>query len=214
MDARAARDECHARGRLNRMVLTPRRWRQVIRSVMSALAGPARRMSPITTGANKPGTPGRVRHRPLKPIAQGRPACSGVPVVTCLRAFLLARKATGAIRASGLPCALRFFRGSKIFMQNPGTLCRGNAEVCLSVVIPGCAFGASRNDGAGCLTDAYGGARGRRESCFPSPLVGEGGSPVRSSGETDEGSVSAERDPSSAFAFREGTFSHKGRRHN
>ena len=28
----------------------------------------------------------------------------------------------------------------------------------------------------------------------------------------DEGSVSADRDPSSAFAFREGTFSHKGRR--
>jgi hypothetical protein len=159
MDARAARDECRARGRLNRMVLTPRRWRQVIRLVMSALAGPTRRMSPITTGANKPGTPGRVRHRPLKPIAQGRPACSGVPVVTCLRAFLLARKATGAIRASGLPCALRFFRGSKIFKKNPGTLCR--------------------------------------ESCFPSPLVGEGGSPVRSSGETDEGSLSAERDPSS-----------------
>jgi hypothetical protein len=27
-----------------------------------------------------------------------------------------------------------------------------------------------------------------------------------------EGSVSADRDPSSAFAFSEGTFSHKGRR--
>ena len=33
-----------------------------------------------------------------------------------------------------------------------------------------------------------------------------------SSFETGEGSVSADRDPSSAFAFREGTFSHKGRR--
>src|SRR5579871_3545304 len=65
----------------------------------------------------------------------------------------------------------------------------------------------------------------------PFPLVGEGGIGglwppllsaknadalhrlrLRSSGETDEGSVSADRDPSSAFAFREGTFSHKGRR--
>jgi hypothetical protein len=35
---------------------------------------------------------------------------------------------------------------------------------------------------------------------FPSPLVGEGGSLARSGSETDEGSVSADRDPSSAFA--------------
>jgi hypothetical protein len=35
-----------------------------------------------------------------------------------------------------------------------------------------------------------------------------------SSFETDEGSASADRDPSSAFAFREGTFSRKGRRKN
>jgi hypothetical protein len=44
--------------------------------------------------------------------------------------------------------------------------------------------------------------------------VGEGGSTARSDGEPDEGSASADRDPSSAFAFREGTFSHKGRRKN
>src|SRR5205823_990847 len=37
---------------------------------------------------------------------------------------------------------------------------------------------------------------------FPSPLVGEGGSNERSSFETGEGSVSADRDPSSAFASR------------
>src|SRR5438270_9776440 len=34
---------------------------------------------------------------------------------------------------------------------------------------------------------------------FPSPLVGEGGSTARSGGETDEGSVSADRDPSSTL---------------
>ena len=36
---------------------------------------------------------------------------------------------------------------------------------------------------------------------LPSPLVGEGGANERSSFATGEGSVSADRDPSSAFAF-------------
>ena len=36
---------------------------------------------------------------------------------------------------------------------------------------------------------------------LPSPLVGEGGSIAHRAIETGEGSVSAERDPSSAFAF-------------
>src|SRR5260221_5186601 len=38
-------------------------------------------------------------------------------------------------------------------------------------------------------------------SCFPSPLVGEGGSTTRSAGQTGEGFASADRDPSSAFAL-------------
>src|SRR5215216_1408534 len=47
--------------------------------------------------------------------------------------------------------------------------------------------------------------------CFPSPLVGEGGSTARSDGEPDEGSLSAERTPHPP-CLRQGTFSHKGRR--
>jgi hypothetical protein len=115
---RAARDEGRARGRLNRMVLTPRRWRQVL----------ARRIAGAT-GANKPGTPGRVRHRPLKPIAQGRPACCGVPVVTCLRAFFTCTQGYGCdprIRPSLRPPDF----SRDMSMQNPGAS-RGAAEVCL-----------------------------------------------------------------------------------
>ena len=55
------------------------------------------------------------------------------------------------------------------------------------------------------------------EPCRPvwsrlSPLVGEGGSATRSGGEPDEGSASAERDPSSvSHLSMRATLSHKGR---
>jgi hypothetical protein len=51
-----------------------------------------------------------------------------------------------------------------------------------------------------------------RWAIFPSPLVGEGGSIAQSAIETGEGSVSADRDPSSGADFVHATFSHKGRR--
>jgi hypothetical protein len=35
----------------------------------------------------------------------------GVPVVTCLRAFLCCTQGCGCVRASGIPCALVFFKG-------------------------------------------------------------------------------------------------------
>jgi hypothetical protein len=51
-----------------------------------------------------------------------------------------------------------------------------------------------------------------RRPIFPSPLVGEGGSNERSEFEADEGSVSADKDPSSGADCVRTTFSHKGRR--
>jgi hypothetical protein len=48
------------------------------------------------------------------------------------------------------------------------------------------------------------------ETYFPSPLVGEGG--ASRSEATGEGSVPADRDPSSDPRFARITFSHKGRR--
>ena len=52
MDAEASFDEWRQRGRRNRVVLAPRRWRQVLRDVRRA------------TVAKKPGTPGRARDKP------------------------------------------------------------------------------------------------------------------------------------------------------
>jgi hypothetical protein len=78
-----------------------------------------------TTVANKPGTPGRTRIS-RNTIAQGMPDCFGVPVVTCLRAFFIARKAAGAIehRHSLRPPVRGTLNG-----QNPDISCRGNADV-------------------------------------------------------------------------------------
>jgi hypothetical protein len=73
-------------------------------------------------------TPGRARSS-VNTIAQGRPACSGEPVVTNSRVFYLAREAAGA-SASGLPCALMIFEGARM-MHHSGESCRGNAGVCL-----------------------------------------------------------------------------------
>ena len=118
MDARVAHDECRARGRLNRMVLAPRCWRQV----------PAGRCAGAT-GANKPGTPGRVRHRPLKPIAQGRPACFGVPVVTTLVCFLLHTRLRVRSAHPAFPAPSDFSGGHCRGMTRVTS--RGTAEVCL-----------------------------------------------------------------------------------
>src|SRR5689334_24911452 len=43
-------------------------------------------------------------------IAQGMPECFGVPVVTCLRAFLCCTQGCGCDRAPGIPCALAVSR--------------------------------------------------------------------------------------------------------
>src|SRR5579863_419910 len=60
VDASCAFDERAVRGGRSRVVLTPRRWRQV-REVMILRA----------TVARKPGSPGRARYKPLKPFACG-----------------------------------------------------------------------------------------------------------------------------------------------
>src|SRR5262249_55770763 len=50
--------------------------------------------------ANFADTRARIRR---KPLAQGMPDRFGVPVVTCLRAFLCARKAAGATKRPAFP---------------------------------------------------------------------------------------------------------------
>jgi hypothetical protein len=63
-------DERRFRGRQNRVVLTPRRWRQVSRS----LSRPDRAVTktyPRGDGGKRARSPGRARHKPLKPSACG-----------------------------------------------------------------------------------------------------------------------------------------------
>ena len=73
-------------GRRSRVVLTPRRWRQVSRKAMSALSGATRRY-PRGDGDNKARSPGRARRKPLKPLRRegrgSRRTCGSTPVFFC-----------------------------------------------------------------------------------------------------------------------------------
>ena len=69
--------------------------------------------------AKKPGTPGRARSS-RKAIAQGVPGDFGVPVLACVRSFVL-HAWQWVRRAPGIPCALSFSEGHG-FSQNPDAI--------------------------------------------------------------------------------------------
>ena len=69
--------------RRSRVVLTPRRWRQV-RGVKSAQPG-LDKTYPLGDGGKSARSPGRARRKPLKPLRAGMPGDSGVLVVTRVR---------------------------------------------------------------------------------------------------------------------------------
>jgi hypothetical protein len=69
--------------RRSRVVLTPRRWRQV-RGVKSAQPG-LDKTYPQATVAKQARSPGRARRKPLKPLRAGTSGDSGVLVVTRVR---------------------------------------------------------------------------------------------------------------------------------
>src|ERR1700730_17091757 len=75
MDADALLTRAHSCGRRSRVVLTPRRWRQVLEKQASCkfLGG---------DGGNKARSPGRARNKLLKTIACGNAGCPGATVVT------------------------------------------------------------------------------------------------------------------------------------
>jgi len=80
------RDERYRRGRRRRVVLAPLGWCQVWRA-----------MTCRVTVTKKSWTPGRARTKPLKPFAQGGPACSGRTCGDYARVVLsFPREATGA----------------------------------------------------------------------------------------------------------------------
>src|ERR1700694_5133970 len=89
--------------RRSRVVLTPRRWRQVC-GVKSAQPG-LDKTYPLTTVAKEPGHT-RARRKLLKPLRAGMPGDSGVLVVTRVRSTtIMAHEAAGAtgIRHSPRP---------------------------------------------------------------------------------------------------------------
>jgi hypothetical protein len=86
------------RGRRSRVVLTPRRWRQVATMLAHC----------AYDGGKRARSSRRARRKPLKPLRGECRVISGVTVVTCSCAFYFAREAAGAIGAPGIPCALRF----------------------------------------------------------------------------------------------------------
>src|ERR1700730_582408 len=86
--------------------------------------------------ANKPGSPGRARHRPLKPFACGNAGCSGGLVVANSCAFLLSHARLRVRWASGIPHALF---GRKFWVSPGADASRGGRGVSASCVIPGLA---------------------------------------------------------------------------
>ncbi len=107
-------DERRCCVRRSRVVLTPRRWRQV-RGVKSAQPG-LDKTYPLSDGGKTARSPGRARRKPLKPLRAGTPGDSGVLVVTRVRSTTTsAHEAAGAtgIRRSPRPLlGARFINGS------------------------------------------------------------------------------------------------------
>src|SRR3954470_5491013 len=93
------------RGRRSRVVLTPRRWRQVLRSDAQ------------DDGDNQARSPGRSRRKPLKPLCAGMPGNPALPVVTNSYAFLLCMRGCGCVgtRHSPRPSWANFLHNSGAF---------------------------------------------------------------------------------------------------
>ena len=85
MDAVAPKTNGAFRGRRSRVVLTPRRRRQVGGRKLHA-----------DDGDKKARSPGRARNKLLKPLRAGMPGDPGATVVTNARAFYTTRAAAGA----------------------------------------------------------------------------------------------------------------------
>ena len=106
-----------ARGRRSRVVLTPRRWRQVGGG------------NSADDGGKQARSPGRARRNPLKPLRGECRAFSGVTVVTNARVYYTTRAAAGASGARHSLRPLNERAGSK--WQSSGVSGREIAKVCL-----------------------------------------------------------------------------------
>jgi hypothetical protein len=103
-DIRHADERCF-RGRQNRVVLTPRRWRQVCGMACRPNRARTSHLS-ADDGGKRARSPGRARHKPLKPLRAGMPGDSGVLVYSCAFYQFKAHTRPRVQRAPGIPHAL------------------------------------------------------------------------------------------------------------
>jgi hypothetical protein len=120
MDAGCVADEQRlARGRRSRVVLTPRRRRQIGGG------------NSADDGDNKARSPGRARRKPLKPLRAGMPGESGWTCGDYARVLVsLSHARLRVRRAPGIPHAL----WGGWFMHNSGASRREIVEFCLDVI--------------------------------------------------------------------------------
>jgi hypothetical protein len=112
--------------RRSRVVLTPRRWRQV-RGVKSAQPGLDKNIS-AGRRWQRARSPGRARRKPLKPLRAGMPGDSGVLVVTRVRSTnKSAHETAGAL---GIRRSPRPLRGGR-FINTSGASRGEVVSVCL-----------------------------------------------------------------------------------
>src|ERR1700722_19440126 len=113
-------------GRRSRVVLTPRRWRQVDGG------------NSIGDGGKKARSPGRARRKPLKPL-RGECRATRRDRGDLLACFLLLHARLRALRAPGIPCsplgvALRpSYKEGRTLEQNSREMRGENAELCLEL---------------------------------------------------------------------------------
>jgi hypothetical protein len=99
VDVSGALTKAPTRGRRSRVVLTPRRWRQVGGS------------NSASDGGKKARSPGRARNRPLKPLRGECRTFSGVTVVTNACAYYHCARGCGRAERPAFP-APSVFRGT------------------------------------------------------------------------------------------------------
>src|SRR5664279_6484495 len=106
-------------GRRSRVVLTPRRWRQVGERNFT------------DDGGKQARSPGRARNKPLKPLRAGMPGDPGATVVTNSCAYLLCARGCGC---NGHPAFPTPSLGEG-FMHNSGDSRRGKAKSYLMLAV-------------------------------------------------------------------------------
>jgi hypothetical protein len=113
------------RGRRSRVVLTPRRWRQVATMLAHC----------AYDGGKKARSPGRARRKPLKPLRRECRNDFGEPVATTLVCFF--HFARGAMGAAGTRHSLRpLFHGRSVRASLGRFASREREVVSTSIVVP------------------------------------------------------------------------------